>query len=115
MDRDVADSFAFAVDPQVPLRAERRTSSTSRPTISLIRASVERGECKGLVARRGAALDGSQVAQLVALAEGCTRCRCQELEPGGAGCCEVAADVKVVDRGERLLREHDASEPPAPL
>jgi len=68
MDRDVADSFAFAVDPQGSLAGgEADVVDVEADDLADPRASVERGEREGLVARRRAGLDGSQVAQLVAL------------------------------------------------
>ena len=38
VDRDLSDAFALAEDRRTALRAERATSSTSRATISLMRA-----------------------------------------------------------------------------
>jgi hypothetical protein len=109
MDRDLADSFAFAVDPQGSLAGgEADVVDIEADDLADLRASVERGESKGLVARRRAGLDGPQVAQLVSLAEG-TRCRCRQVEPGGAGCSEVAADVEVGDRGERVVDRRGAA------
>jgi len=109
MDRDVADSFAFAVDPQGSLAgAEVDVVDVEADDLADPCAGVERGEREGLVARRQAGLDGPEVAQLVFLAEG-ARCRWRQLEPGGAGCSEVAADVEVVDRGERVVDRRGAA------
>jgi len=75
VDRDLADSFAFAVDTEDPLACgEADVVDVEADDLADAGPGVERDEREGLVARRGAAVDGSQVAQLVFLAE-------------GAGCC----------------------------
>jgi len=71
VDRDLADSFALAVDPEDSLAGgDADVVDVEADDLADAGPGVERGECKGLVARRRAGLDGSQVAQLVALAEG---------------------------------------------
>ncbi len=103
MDRDLTDSFALAVDTKDSLAGgDADVVDVEGDDLADAGPGVERDERERLVAGRGTALDGSQVAQLVFLGEG-TGCRRGQLEPGGAGGSEVPADVRSSIAASALL------------
>jgi len=60
VDRDLADSFALAVDPQDSLASgDANVVDVEADDLADPGASVERSEREGLVARRRTGLDGS--------------------------------------------------------
>ena len=103
VDRDVADAFAFAEDPQDAFAGGAGdVVEVKRDDLADPRAGVERDQRERQVAWRGTGLNGSEVAELGACVERAGRGG-RDLDAGGARGSEAAADVEVVDGGERVV------------
>ena len=103
MERDLADAFAFAADSQDAFAGGAGdVVDVEGDDLADPRAGLERDQRERLVAWRRAGLDGSEVPKLSAFVERARRRDGGVDSRGGRG-SEAAADVEVIDGGERVV------------
>jgi hypothetical protein len=109
VDRDLADAFAFAEDPQDAFAGGAGdVIDVERDDLADPGAGVERDERERLIARRRASLDGAEVSELGTVVQR-ARCGGRDLDPSGARGPEAVTDVEVVDCGERVVDGRSAA------
>ncbi len=103
VDRDLSDAFAFAEDSQDAFAGgPGDVVDVEGDDLADPRAGVERDQRERLVAWRRARLDCSEVAKLGMFVERSGR-RDGGVDSRGGRRSEAAADVEVVDGGERVV------------
>jgi hypothetical protein len=103
VDRDLSDALAFAEDSQDAFAGgPGNIVDIECDDLADPRAGIERDERERLVPWRRAGLDCSEVAELSAFVERARR-RDGDVDSRGGRRSQAAADVEVIDGGERVV------------